>query len=232
MSTLKTVLLLCSCLSLFFLFSYCASFFRAVFLRLSPRKEPIPWKDFNPFYGCQGSLDLIILIAVIAGFSNIFLSLFYASTKIGAFYEKTSYKEHYDAYVYADDKPIFCIATVYKDGATYSISEISMPYGHSQYVDEIYDPDEKSSTIYLGVNGWRCKITLKEPASSTSYTALKNEVVSNYGAFCGSKESDSYHFVNCKKAKNIKAENFVYFESEQEAEILGYQMCSVCSDRH
>lgn len=230
MSTLKTVLLLCSCLSLLFLFGYCVSFFRALFLRLSSRKEPIPWKEFNPFYGCQSSLDLIILIAIIAGFFNIFLSSFFASTKIGSFYEKSSYTEHYESYVYADDKPIFCIATVYKDGATYSISEISMPYGKSQYVDDIYDPDDKNSIIYLGDNGWRCKITLKEPASSTSYTALKNEVVSSYGEFCGSKYSDIYHFDKCGYVKNIKSKNLVYFETEKEAEILGYQMCSVCRD--
>lgn len=230
MSSLKTVLLLCSCLSVLFLFGYCISFFRALFFRLSPRKEPIPWKDFNPFYGCQSSLDFIILLAIIAGFFNIFLSSFCASTKIGSFYEKSSYKERYEAYVYADDKPIFCIATVYKDGATYSISEISMPYGHSLYVDERYDPDDKSSTIFIGDNGWHCKITLKEPASSSSYTTLKNEVVSNYGEFCGSKYSDIYHFNKCGYVKNIKSKNLVYFDTEKEAEILGYQMCSVCRD--
>lgn len=144
----------------------------------------------------------------------------------------SKYTENYDAILYIDEKPVFCIVAIDKrtdnGRSNYWITEISLPYGHSEFVDAEYDPDQNYVNICLGDWGWDCNLTLGEPATSLSYTMLKNEVVSNYGELCGSRESDTYHLLDCQYAKNIKPQNLIYFENQQEAEVLGYSFCSIC----
>lgn len=246
MDTIKTILTICSIIFGLSIFIYCASFIHAVWCRISWRKEPIPWKDFNPFLILRDSLNtgsnndvlvsVIFLFIIAVGLVNIVLESSLASTKIGSFYEEPEYKEEYEAILYIDEKPIFCIATIDKRiddrNPRYFISEIALPYGHSEYVDAEYDPEDDFAEICLGEWGWRYKLTLKDPATEDSYKMLENEVVSNYGEFCGSKGSDKFHLLDCQNVKNISPQNLIYFESEKEADALGYTMCSICADRY
>ena len=49
------------------------------------------------------------------------------------------------------------------------------------------------------------------------------------GAFVGSKNSDKYHYPDCKHVKDIKESNLVWFESVEAAIAAGYVACKVCS---
>jgi methylphosphotriester-DNA--protein-cysteine methyltransferase len=46
--------------------------------------------------------------------------------------------------------------------------------------------------------------------------------------FVGSKNSDKYHFPDCKWAKKISPKNLVTFKTAQEAVKAGYVPCKVC----
>lgn len=46
--------------------------------------------------------------------------------------------------------------------------------------------------------------------------------------FVGSKNSDKYHYCDCRYAKRIDSENLVCFSSEEEAQSEGYVPCGVC----
>lgn len=48
------------------------------------------------------------------------------------------------------------------------------------------------------------------------------------GMFCGSKNSNVYHYPNCPEAKRIKPANLVWFTNECDAESKGYRPCSIC----
>ena len=53
--------------------------------------------------------------------------------------------------------------------------------------------------------------------------------VNAQGQFVGSKTSDVYHYPSCSHAKNIKAENQIWFVDAQDAVNHGYRPCSVCN---
>lgn len=237
MSILKSILNACSYIFEISIFLYLYAFLHVIWNRVSWRKEPIQWAEFNPIRMLRNpTISKCILSAILViGLINIVLSHLFESNEIGAFYEKSEYTEKYEATLYIGKKPVFCIATVdkWKDEgkSNYLITEVSLPYGHSEYVYGEYDIKERRAKLYFGECGWDCYITLKEPATSTSYTILENEVVSNYGLFCASKDSDTYHFQGCMFLNNIKPQNLVYFENEKEAEVIGYKICSICADR-
>jgi hypothetical protein len=46
--------------------------------------------------------------------------------------------------------------------------------------------------------------------------------------FVGSKNSNKYHYCDCKWAERIKKENLVCFKSVEEAEERGYEPCGTC----
>jgi competence protein ComEC len=48
------------------------------------------------------------------------------------------------------------------------------------------------------------------------------------GNFVGSHESDKYHYPSCRSAKQIKAENELWFTSVQDARAANYVPCGVC----
>jgi methylphosphotriester-DNA--protein-cysteine methyltransferase len=48
------------------------------------------------------------------------------------------------------------------------------------------------------------------------------------GKFCGSRESDKYHYPECRYVKEIKPENLVWFKDEYDAVRQGYRPCQVC----
>jgi len=46
--------------------------------------------------------------------------------------------------------------------------------------------------------------------------------------FVGSKESDVYHYSNCRYVKMIKPENIIWFTSVEDAGAHGYRPCKIC----
>ena len=51
----------------------------------------------------------------------------------------------------------------------------------------------------------------------------------NAGAYyVGSKNSDVYHYPDCRYAKNIKSGNMIYFDTPEDAVGAGYHSCKVC----
>lgn len=193
----------------------------------------------------SGAWEVISHVAIYLAFVAL-LALIWGALTDPDFFDKTEYPQDYEAILTIDDKPIFCIVTLDKSDeyveyahgertkriTVYTITNVSLPYGHSKSVEAKYDKENNTATVSLGEWGNSYKLTLKGPADSTSYDVLKNEIVSNYGEFCGSKESDKYHLPKCKYAKNIGPENLVYFASQNEAEALGYTFCATCADRY
>jgi len=47
--------------------------------------------------------------------------------------------------------------------------------------------------------------------------------------FWGSKNSNKYHYPECKWAQKIKPENLIKFKSPEEAFKAGYVPCKVCN---
>ncbi len=47
--------------------------------------------------------------------------------------------------------------------------------------------------------------------------------------FCGSKNGEIFHTLNCSAIKNIKAENKLYFSTKEECINNGYKPCSRCN---
>lgn len=95
MGTLKFILNGCSFVFVFAALFYLAALIRAKWNRISWRKAPIPWSSFNPFSLVR--TNPILLLALIAGLTNIVLSYSLASTEMGAFYEKSEYTQDYEA---------------------------------------------------------------------------------------------------------------------------------------
>ena len=86
------------------------------------------------------------------------------------------------------------------DGQTYDIN-LKQPY---QYVPQKL-PKEESSDV-------------KETDSSSQ----------DSGKYVGSKNSDRYHYPDCRHAKNILPKNEVWFGSVKEAKEAGYVPCGGC----
>ncbi len=51
---------------------------------------------------------------------------------------------------------------------------------------------------------------------------------SQAGEFWGSKNSNKYHYPDCKWAQKIKPSNLIKFDSPEEAQKAGYIPCKVC----
>lgn len=78
------------------------------------------------------------------------------------------------------------------------------------------------------------KVTFKTPeeAIKAGYSACKvcnppeKSVVE--AALVASKDSDKYHKLDCRLAKNIKDANKVSFATKDDAEKAGYKPCAIC----
>ena len=201
-------------------------------------KTPVPWREYFPkdWPSKRAKIGWGIVLAI--SLTNFVASKIFATTELGAFYEKREYKETYEAVLHIEksDKPIFCLAEVnrYADDGRRIVTWLHLPYGHSVYTDpyDEYDIEAGSIGLILGEWGTHCSLSLGDPATDASWTKLEYEIVSNSGAFCGSKNSQTAHLINCRYAKTIKAQNLVYFEDEAEMDVLGYSLCSECIDRY
>lgn len=221
--------------------------------------EKIRYKATNPapvnpfgllrYFSRNSDLGYAVLILVMAtGLTNEIASRVFASNEIGAFYERSNYDESYEAYIYPDensDASILCIVDLYKGtdadvypyrdsqriryNTRYTIYAVNLPYGKVNYVDELYDP--KDSAHYIGLGEWSrdCRIELIGIATESSYQRLENFVITNYGPYCASQNSDIFHDADCRHVTSITDKNLVYFHSPEEAEVCGYTRCSVCN---
>lgn len=52
--------------------------------------------------------------------------------------------------------------------------------------------------------------------------------IATSGKYIGSKESDKYHLPTCRWAEKITSENQIWFQTEEEAQSVGYEPCGVC----
>lgn len=207
-------------------------------------KEPMEVKNLLPDVRDMDAKGVAIyatvLIVTVAGIGNMILSRTMASTQIGAFYEKSEYEETYEATIYLNEKPVFCLVDMrrsvdeYDDGErtrkydNYWIDYIYLPYGKKGYVEDSEYSPQRGGRVYLPISWEDVKIVLDRPADEESRKKLEAEVVTAYGPICGSRSGDTYHRNNCTSAKNIKMENKVFFENEKEAYMLGYGACQMC----
>lgn len=155
----------------------------------------------------------------------------YPSPGIGNLFERSDAQHEYEAYIYGTgagetDEQIFCIVSLSKRGGEYSVHYIQLPYGYDKSIDDEYKPNSEENYISLGE--WDYRLELLCVATADSLDRLEKEVVTNYGHYCGSKNSDKYHELDCTRVKNIAPENLVLFRSESEANALGYSFCREC----
>lgn len=233
MDIIKWSLNICSVFFAFVALYYCLFLIYSLGRRLFAGAR-IDWDEVLPWRRNKTDKPThpLLIIVLAAGVINCILSACLSSTEIGSFYEKSEYEETYEATLFIDEKPVFCLAEVYKSDGRYVVVNVLLPYGNHEYTDNEYDPEEGSARLSLGDSDWDCTVVLNDPATDASYDMLNNVVVSNYGEFCGSKLSDMYHLLDCPHAKRINRENHIYFETREEAEILGFIFCSDCSDRY
>ena len=185
----------------------------------------------------EAKFTIGLTIVTVVGF--IYMAAYYnfQTTEIGSFFEKTSdFEEQYEAIIYLDEKPIFCIADVQKHkdpetGSYYTINKLSLPYGKFDYCDgEEYDPSYGNNEVHVGFYSEFCRIEIGDVATEKSVNMLEHEIVSAHGYFCASRKGEKYHHVQCPSAANIAAENKIFFESEEEANLLMFDFCNLCID--
>jgi hypothetical protein len=175
----------------------------------------------------------IVLLFFAAGAFNLIAKNNFSSTEIGAFYEKGSYSEYYESYIYPyEDDPaagVFCIMEVRREsGDDYFIDAVYLPFGHIDYVEIKYHPDGEEHEMRLGDYDYSCRYELTHVATDASFTYLENSVAAGSGHFFASKISSKFHKTDCRYLTTIKISNRVYFRSAREASILGFEPCGVC----
>lgn len=242
MERAQSILSFCEFVSYIFILAFLVELCRKIYRRIK-YEEPITltnlmWRP-NEFTARKSIILIAWALVIGAGIANIVFRQVMASTQIGAFYEKNSYEETYEATVYLDEKPIFCLADMrrevdaYDDGRrgryshSYRIDTVYLPYGETVYADVEYSPEEKN-TIFLGEWGVGVEIILDRPADEASPKKLANEVVTAYGPLCGSRKDGIYHHNDCLSAGNVSDSNKIFFSSEKEASALGYVPCGMC----
>ncbi|GAH55916.1 unnamed protein product, partial [marine sediment metagenome] len=69
------------------------------------------------------------------------------------------------------------------------------------------------------------EIIIEEPAEEEQ--PIKEEP--QQAQYCGSINSDVYHYPSCGSAKQIKPENLIWFIDENDAKSKGYRPCKKCN---
>ena len=202
------------------------------------------FKSLRELYEKGHKIGVVLFIIILAvGACYTVADHFFSTRELGAFLEERGeFEEEYEAYVYVDGKPVFCIVeidkvmNVYEDGrgrTSYIITKIKLPYGKEQVdMDDEYRLGKKDNTVRLGVDMWKWyKIEVGSVATEKSRIILKNTVVTSYGNLCASKKSDKYHYLDCPSVAQIGDKNKIFFKSALEADALQYTFCSLCAER-
>lgn len=220
MGALKFLLSACSAAFAFFLFACVIEFFDS---RRNKRKFRIFPKD--------RFLSIALAIVIGVGVANETANTFFSRAEIGAFYEKETYTTMYEATIYIKDHPIYVIVEIDRQVDGYYISSVMYPYGHQEFCWEEFYPEDNTNTLSLSEYRHDCTIVLNCPANESSFDRLSANVVSNYGDFFASKNSDIFHYCDgCYRYNSILPKNLIYFNSRQEAEILGFDFCKDCNE--
>ena len=191
--------------------------------------DKVDWSQFGLPMKSR-PLKTVLTILFIIGVVNAVLSLFFTKYEIGAFYEPDEYSADYEATVSVNSCTVPCVATIQRYSGRYYISNIQLPYGQEQVVDDAdYDVQSNYARVEMGYDlQWECSLSLSRPATSESYSRLANYSRPSGSKFCASINSDMYHSKDCYYVQNIARDNLIYFDSNLEAEILGFEACSVC----
>lgn len=84
-------------------------------------------------------------------------------------------------------------------------------------------------TVVVNTDGQTYDINIKQPYQYTPQKVPEPEPEKTVtGNFVGSVKSDKYHYLSCRHAESIKAENVIKFSSVGEAKSKGYSPCGVC----
>lgn len=228
LSFLRAVLSRWSALCVFFAAVLIAGILYSLYRSVS-YGDKIDWSQFGLPMKSR-SLKAVLIILFIVGVANAVLSLFFTKYEIGAFYEPDEYSADYEATVSVNSCTVPCVATIQRYSGRYYISNIQLPYGRKQFVDDAdYDVQSNYARVELGYDlQWECSLSLSRPAASESYSRLANYSRPSGSKFCASINSDMYHSKDCYYVQNIARDNLIYFDSNLEAEILGFEACSVC----
>lgn len=195
---------------------------------LKKREKPIDW---------NGVLGVIFLLVVALALSYPLICKWFGSTEMGSFFEKYDYTEEYEALIWIDKRPMFCVAEIEKNRREgYFIRKITLPYGKCKYLDDDFSPKEEKNYLYDSEIG-RVEIELLRVATAGSYRKIDTEYSPSSGDFCASKKSDVFHVdefstFTCWNRARIKKSNEIYFRSAREARFLGFEFCSVCNERY
>ena len=71
--------------------------------------------------------------------------------------------------------------------------------------------------------------TTSQTETTTNKTTTTTATTEQEFKYCGSINSDVYHYPWCSYAKKIKPENLIWFTDEYDAKSKGYRPCKVCN---
>ena len=193
-----------------------------------------PFAAIKQIVGDNNVICTLVVVVLLVGLIHGIAFLFFRSNKIGAFYERDYYRETYEAYVYPNEdstESIFCLVEILKstddnNKPIYSIESIDLPLGRSAYVYEEFDPKDDVNYIEIGWEDYRIEVC--GIATDASFRRLQDFVPTNYGPYCASKNSKTFHDRNCRHVEAIAKKNLFYFRSLNEAELLDFQACESC----
>lgn len=112
------------------------------------------------------------------------------------------------------DSPDGCLTTTTELGTTTTIKITSTQKATTTTVAELGTTNTSTSTTTT---------TISEITDSCIELGCPSGT-----KFVGSKDSDKYHYCNCRYAKRIKPENLLCFSDEKDAQAKGYVPCGVC----
>lgn len=133
----------------------------------------------------------------------------------------TEKRDKYDrmlAYVYVDGKSVQ--EEVLKKG----LARVGYINESREYLDDFREAEEIAKKKKIGV--WQCPGYVTDKGYNPDKWCKDEKKEGNKGKFIASKNSDIYHEVGCPGgADQIKPENAVYFDTEEEAKESGRRMC-------
>jgi len=122
------------------------------------------------------------------------------------------------------------ILSMYIEGDQYTIYEVHLPYGRSEYTDVNYIKNNVWNNMFLGYEGVDCEYLIRRKATEYSWGRLDDFKLDN-GWLYASKNSNKYHVSNCTIVKQISEENLIKFPETRVASVFGYDPCKLCEPK-